>query len=107
MSAAPTTHSVRSTTGTGNSRKRENKSASRVGVWVVEMPVSAGSAFLFSVGFSSATDIFSLLLYLSSHLYGSQERQGPNLGDQTWARIGGRGLMPRPLDSILTLLRRR
>src|SRR5919112_4374241 len=65
MSVAPATHSVRSTTGTGNSRKREYKPALRVGVWVVPMPVSADSAFLFSVGFSSTTDIFSLLLYLS------------------------------------------
>ena len=47
MSAAPPTHSVRSTTGTGNSRKREDKSVSRVSVWVVPMPVSSGSAFLF------------------------------------------------------------
>src|SRR5215204_4109064 len=87
ISAAPATHSVRNTTGTGNSRKRENKSASRVGVWVVEMPVSAGNAFLFSVGFSSATDIFSLLLYLSLPVgfpseAGSKPRTNLGLGSQ-------------------------
>src|SRR5215204_1819075 len=82
MSAAPTNHNVRSTTGTGSSRKLCNKLASGTAVRIELRLVSACTSVCSGVC-SSTTVIFSTSpLGLPLHVQGSQVKKGINL--KTW-----------------------
>src|SRR5215204_5708681 len=79
MSAAPTNHNVRSTTGTGSSRKPCNKLVSGTAVRIVLRLVSACTSVCSDVC-SSITVIFSTSpLELLLHAQDSQVKKGINL----------------------------
>src|SRR5215207_5596137 len=80
MSAAPTNHNVRSTTGTGSSRKLWNKLVSgTAAVRIVLRLVSACTSVCSGVCCSTTVIFFTSPLGLPLHVQGSQVKKGINL----------------------------
>src|SRR5215210_2614882 len=82
MSAVPTNHIVRSTTGTGSSRKLCNKLVSGTNVRIELRLVSACTSVCSGVCSSTTVIFFTSPLGLLLHVQDSQVKKGINL--KTW-----------------------